>query len=244
MPATRVLVSRLESLFHLTAEERDAIAALPSRLVTLAPEQQIHRAGDRPTDCFVLLDGMVSSSRDIEDGKRQIMSFYVRGDMPDLRTLHLGVIDCDVYAVGPGRIAVIDHADLRRICDAHPRISAAFWRSTLVIAAIYREWIVNIGHRSALSRLAHLLCEMMVRHEAAGLARGGVCDLPLTQQHLSAATGLSAVHLNRTMQELRRRGLVVFTTGHLAIPDFPALAALANFNPSYLYITEPLPGAA
>ena len=236
MPATNTLVAKLESQFHLTPEERDAIAALPSRLVMLSPDEMIHRAGDRPKDCFVVLDGMVSSSRDIEDGKRQIMSFYVRGDMPDLRTLHLGVIDCDVIAIGPGQIAVIDHDDLRRLCERHPRIAAAFWRSTLVIAAIYREWIVNIGHRSALARLAHLLCEMMVRHEAAGLVRDGVCELPLTQMHLSAATGLSAVHLNRTLQELRKRGLVTFFGGRLTIPDRQGLAALANFSPDYLYL--------
>ena len=95
---------------------------------------------------------------------------------------------------------------------------------------------MNIGHRSALARLSHLLCEMMVRHEAAGLVHDGVCELPLTQMHLSAATGLSAVHLNRTLQELRKRGLVTFYGGRLAIPDRNALAALGNFSPDYLYL--------
>jgi CRP-like cAMP-binding protein len=239
MPATAALISRLECLFRLTDEEVSALAALPSRLVALGADELLHRAGDRPSGSFVVLSGLFSSSRLIEDGKRQIMSFYVPGDMPDLRTLHLGVMDCDVHAIGPCKIAVIEHDDLRALCDAYPRVAAALWRSTLVVASIYREWIVNIGHRSALARLAHLFCELVARLESVGLAKGGTCDLPLTQAHLGAATGLSAVHLNRTLQELRKRGLVVFGGGRLALPDRAALMALANFSPDYLYLSGP-----
>lgn len=236
MPATHLLLSKLERLFHLSQDERSAIVSLPSQLRAVAPEERIRSQGDRPGTCFLVLDGLVSSSRDIEGGKRQIMSFYVRGDLPDIRTLHLGVIDCDVFALSAGRIATLGQVDLRRLCDRHPRIAAAFWRSTLVIASIYREWIVNIGHRSALARLAHLMCELMTRLEAEGLASGNSCDLPLNQGHLGAATGLSAVHLNRTLQELRKRGLLSFANGRLTIPDREALAAVANFRPDYLYL--------
>lgn len=244
MPATRALVSKLESQFQLTSAEVEAIAALPSQLVSLADGERVHRVGDRPSTCFAVVDGLVCSARDIEDGKRQIMSFYLRGEMPDLRVLHLGIMDCDVYAVGPARIAVFDQGDIRHLCDTQPRIAAAFWRSTLVIASIYREWIVNIGHRSALARIAHLFCEMMARMESAGLAEGGKADLPLTQAHLSAATGLSAVHVNRTLQELRKRGLVAFGNGRLAIPDRAALAQVANFSEGYLYLpTRPAKAA-
>jgi CRP-like cAMP-binding protein len=233
---TETLLAKLERQFDLSPEERAAVAALPSRVVPVAPDERLHAAGDRPDSCLVVLDGLISSSRDIEDGKRQIMSFYVKGDMPDLRTLHLGLIDCDVFAMSPGRVAVVSHGDLRRLLDAQPRIAAALWRSTLVIAAIYREWIVNIGHRSALARVAHLMCEMMTRLESVGLAQGSTCDLPLTQAHLSAATGLSAVHVNRTLQELRRRGLLAFGNGRLSIPDRAALAQVAHFRPDYLYL--------
>lgn len=239
MPATPTLVQKLGAVFSLAPEELAAIGALPSRLVRLAGDEEIHRAGDCPTSCFVVVDGIVSSSKMIEDGKRQIMSFYVPGDMPDIRTLHLGLIDCDVHAVGPCRLAVIEHADLRALCEAHPRIASAFWRCTLVVGSVYREWIVNIGHRSALARVAHLLCEMMVRLEAIGRAGGKICDLPLTQVHLSQATGLSAVHVNRSLKELRKRELITFSGGRLTIPDWEGLTRLAYFRPDYLYLSDP-----
>lgn len=238
MPATTALLQTLGSFLSLEPQELAAIQALPSRLVKLGGDEEVLRAGDRPTDSFVVLDGLVSSSKMIEDGKRQIMSFYVPGDMPDIRSLHLGLIDCDVYTIGPCRLAVFEHADLRDLCDAHPRVAAAFWRSTLVVGSIYREWIVNIGHRSALARVAHLLCEMMVRLEAAGRAKGKICDLPLTQGHLSQATGLSTVQVNRSLQELRRRELITFSGGRLTIPGWDGLTRLAYFRPDYLYLSE------
>jgi CRP-like cAMP-binding protein len=238
LPATQTLVSKLETLFHLSQEELDAIRSLPGELRMIGPDEMVRRAGDRPSDCFVVVSGVVSSSRSIEGDKRQIMSFYVPGDMPDIRTLHLGRIDCDVISLSHSRLAFVRHEDLTRLCNENPRIAAAFWRSTLVVGAVYREWIVNIGHRSAISRLAHLFCEMMTRMEAAGLGREKTCDLPLTQIHLSQATGLSAVHVNRSLQELRRRGLVVFGNGKLGIPDWDALVRLANFRPDYLYLSE------
>jgi CRP-like cAMP-binding protein len=239
VPATITLVQKLGSLFDLDAHELAAISTLPSRLVQLAGDAEIHRAGDRPTSCFVVVDGLVSSSKMIEDGKRQIMSFYVPGDLPDIRTLHLGVIDCDVHTIGPSRLAMIEHADLWALITAHPRIASAFWRCTLVVASVYREWIVNIGHRSALARIAHLLCEMMVRLEAVGRASGRICDLPLTQVHLSQATGLSTVHVNRSLKELRQRGLITFAGRRLTIPDWDGLVRLAYFRPDYLYLADP-----
>ncbi|WP_218014218.1 Crp/Fnr family transcriptional regulator [Rubellimicrobium roseum] len=238
MPATHALVEKLSCLFDLAPEESAALHALPSRLVRLAGDEEIHRAGDCPTSCFVVLDGLVCSSKWIEDGKRQIMSFYVAGDLPDIRTLHLGVIDCDVTAVGPCQLAVIEHGDLQALCDAHPRIASALWRCTLVVGSVYREWIVNIGHRSALVRLAHLMCELMTRLEAVGHARDRICNLPLTQIHLSQATGLSAVHVNRSLQELRKRGLITFGGGRLTIPDWDGLTRLAYFRPDYLYLPQ------
>lgn len=236
--AIETLTGTLGRQFDLTPAERAAVSALGCDLREVEAEERIHAAGDRPEACLLVLDGIVSSSRDIEDGKRQIMSFYVRGDLPDLRTLHLGVIDCDVFALCPGRVASLPQRDLRRLSEQHPRVGAALWRSTLVIAAIYREWIVNIGHRSAIARLAHLMCELMTRLESVGLSDGQSCELPLTQAHLSAATGLSVVHLNRTLQELRRRGLLAFGGGRLTIPDRAALAAVAHFRPDYLYLPE------
>lgn len=239
MPATHALVERLECLFDPTDEELAAIRALPSHIVKVAGDERIHRAGDWPTSCFVVLDGLVCSSKLIEGDKRQIMSFYVTGDMPDIRTMHLGIMDCDVTSVGGCRVAMIEHRDLHALCAAYPRIASTLWRCTLVVGSIYREWIVNIGHRSALVRLAHLFCEMMTRLEAVGRAKEKICDLPLTQVHLSQATGLSAVHVNRSLQELRKRDLITFGGGRLTVPNWDELVRLANFRPDYLCLPEP-----
>jgi CRP-like cAMP-binding protein len=128
------------------------------------------------------------------------------------------------------------HKDLRRFCEHHPRLAAALWRATLVQGAISREWVVNLGQRPAISRLAHLLCEMMTRMEAVGLAYSGSCDLRLTQEDLSEATGLSVVHVNRMLQELRAQNLITFGQGRLTIHDQGALARLGDFRPDYLHL--------
>jgi CRP-like cAMP-binding protein len=239
MPVASVLTAKLDAMLHLTNAEVDAIHSMPMRLVALSADEVIHRMGDRPSSCVVVVEGIVSSSQPLEGDKRQIMGFSLPGDMPDLRTLHMGVIDCDVRAVSSCRVGFIDHEDLRTLCDAHPRITAALWRSTLLVASIYRQWIVNIGHRSAVNRLSHLFCELLTRLEAVGLVSNGSCHLPLTQLHLSQATGLSAVHVNRSLQELRKDGLIEFKNGRLLVPDREALARRANFRPEYLQQPRP-----
>lgn len=239
LPAVPTLIDKLERLTHLSEPELDALRALRTRVIELSRDEVLHRMGDKASHCFIVLEGIVSSSQPLEGDKRQIMAFFVPGDMPDLRTLHLDVIDCDVRAVSGGRVGLIDHGELQALCDRHPRITAALWRSALEVASVYRQWIVNIGHRSAMGRLSHLFCELMARLEAVGLVTDGSCHLPLTQVHLSQATGLSAVHVNRSLQELRKDGLIVFRNGRLSIPDREALARRANFRPDYL--ARPLP---
>ncbi len=161
--------------------------------------------------------------------------------MPDLQTLHLDVLDSDIGALTNCTLAYMAHGDLRTFCERHPRVAAALWRATLVESAIHREWVVNIGQRPAISRLAHLLCEMMTRMEAAGLAEGGSCDLRLTQENLSDATGLSVVHVNRTLQEIRAQNLITFGKGKLTIHDWNALARLGDFQTDYLHLRQPVP---
>ncbi|HVG47123.1 MAG TPA: Crp/Fnr family transcriptional regulator [Rubellimicrobium sp.] len=130
------------------------------------------------------------------------------------------------------------NSDLRRLCDEHPRIASLLWRATLIDAAVTHEWLVNLAQRQALSRLAHLFCEMATRLDVVGLVEDGSCHVGLVQQDLSEAMGLSVVHINRTVQELRTRQLISFSQGKLTIHDWDGLARLGDFQPDYLHLRD------
>lgn len=208
-------------------------------MTSVAAGQHIRQAGEKPSSCCLLLEGFASASQLTDGDKRQITAFFIPGDVPDLRTLHFGQMPRDIYAITACRLALIEHSDLHSLCESYPRIMAGLWRSSLVTKAICQEWIVNLGRNSAISRLAHLFCELMARLEAVGLARNGRCDLPLTQTHLGEATGLSRIHVNRSLQELRRQGLITFAYGQLIIHDWNGLARTGQFDPSYLHPLQP-----
>ena len=178
----------------------------------------------------------------VAGGKRQIMALHIAGDAPDLHSIHLNCLDSDIWAITDCRLSYMTHADLRALNRAHPRLGEDLWRTNLVEGAIYREWMANVGQREALSRMAHLFCEMMLRSEEVGLGENGTCPLPITQADLSEMTAMSNVHVNRTLQSLRERGLISFGKGSLTIHDWPALVALADFRSDYLHL-EPAKAA-
>ena len=125
------------------------------------------------------------------------MSFHIPGDIPDLQNLHLEIMDHSLATVVPTKVAFIPHEAVRTFLRAHPRIADVFWRETLIDAAVFREWVVNVGRRDAYARIAHVLCEIYVRFRAVGLVNGQAYQLPITQAELGDATGLSTVHVNR-----------------------------------------------
>jgi CRP-like cAMP-binding protein len=171
------------------------------------------------------------------------MSFYIPGDIPDLQSLHLEVMDHSLATVIASKVAFIPHdvvrAFLRAFLRAHPRIADVFWRDTLIDAAVFREWVVNVGRRDAYARIAHVLCEVYVRLRAVGLVNGRAFEMPVTQAELGDATGLSTVHVNRTLQELRGNGLITTKkNGRVAIEDWERLQAAGEFDATYLHIKE------
>src|SRR3954471_4554349 len=173
-----------------------------------------------------------------EEGKRQIFSFHIPGDIPDLQSLHLDVMDHSLSTLSACKVMFIPHetvCDLVRQC---PRIGDAFWRETLIDAAVFREWIMNLGRREAYGRMAHLLCEFYVRLRAVGLTNGDAYAMPLTQAELADATGLSAVHVNRTLQELRGEGLITWRAGSVAVLDWDRLKEAGEFDPAYLHLKK------
>ncbi|MGU3540400.1 Crp/Fnr family transcriptional regulator [Methylobacterium sp. A54F] len=229
-------VRKLESSGTFSPDERKALLKLPVTLRVLSPRQDAVRIGDRPSHCFLVQDGWVCRYAQLSNGRRQITAFHVAGDLPDLQSLHLPVLDHSISTLTIATLAFIPHEPLHGIIAKFPNLAAALWRNALVDAAISREWIVSLGRRSAYQRLAHLLCELYLRQEAVGLADGHSCSLPLTQSDLADATGLTPVHVNRMLQRLRRNGLVRIYGGQLTVLRWTDLVAAAIFDESHLHL--------
>jgi CRP-like cAMP-binding protein len=232
------MIRKLESIFTLTKDERQALEKLPMQIAVIKDNQDIVREGDCPSRSFGILSGFTCTYKITGEGKRQIMSFGIPGDIPDLQSLHLKVLDNSISTVSTCRVGFITHDDLRNLCERYPRITAALWRETLVEGAIFREWLLNIGRRDAYNRVAHLFCEMLVRLRAVGLAKGYTFDLPITQGKLADAFGVSTVHVNRVLQQMRADGLIETKGTRLTIPDWDRLKDVGEFTPRYLHLKQ------
>lgn len=232
------MIRKLESIFRLTDEERQALAALPVQVAIFKPDQDIVRIGDHPSQSCLVLEGFTCVYKLTAEGKRQIVAFHVPGDVPDLQSLHLTVMDTSVATVSPCRLGFIPHEALHDLCNRFPRITAALWRETLVDASLFREWMTGIGRREAYNRMAHLLCELLVRLKAVGLVQDQSFDLPITQVELADAIGASTVHVNRVLQELRADGLIRSKGTQMHILDWERLKEAGDFDPLYLHLRQ------
>jgi CRP-like cAMP-binding protein len=233
-----LLIRRLEAITSISEDEKKAILNLPVKLTDLRADADIFREGDRPSQCCLLVEGFLTRYKDLSNGKRQIMAFYVPGDIPDLLSLHIDVMDHSLATIAPSKAAFIPHDALRRLIDQHSRIANAFWRDTLIDAALFREWIVNVGSRDAYTRIGHLICEVFMKLKAVGLTDGNSFDFPITQGEIGDATGLSTVHVNRSIMALRADGLIILEKGRCTIPDLKRLKKAAMFDPTYLHLTR------
>lgn len=221
----------------LSPHDKTRISALAHKAVReAAPRRDLIREGERPRGILIILDGWACAYKQLPDGRRQITSFLVPGDLGEPKAHLLNEMDHSIGAITPARYAEIDAGDFARLVADSPGLARALWRHELTLSSINREWVLNVGQRSAYERLAHLLCELFAKMEAAGLARGDSCDFPLTQADLGDATGLTAVHVNRTLQALRADGLIELRGRRLAIRDLAALRRVAHFNPNYLHL--------
>ena len=231
-----VLIRKLESIATLTAEEKRAVEHLPFHGRTLGAHQDILREKDRPAQCCLIVDGWACRYKILVEGRRQIMSFHIPGDVPDLESLHLRVMDHSIATLTPCTVAIIPHENMRDLALRFPGVGSALWRDTLVDAAIFREWMTSNGRRSAFGRVAHLFCELYLKLEAVGLADAHRCELPITQVELADALGLTSVHVNRTLQAMRSQGLITWREKTLVIEDWRALSAAGEFDPNYLHL--------
>jgi CRP-like cAMP-binding protein len=230
-----LMIRKLESIFTLADEEKQALQDLPIQTLSLKAGQDIVRIGDRPSQSCLILEGFTCVYKLTSEGKRQIMALHVPGDIPDLQSLHLKVMDNSIATISPCAVGFIQHEDLRHLCDRYPRLTAAFWRETLVDASIFREWLLNIGRREAYTRMAHLLCEFLMRLKAVGLVEDGSFELPITQAELADAIGTSSVHVNRVLQALRADGLIQTKRTQVSVPDWEKLKEAGEFDPLYLH---------
>ena len=230
------LIRKLESIFDLSEDERQSLENLPMRVTAIYADQDIVREGDRPSRCGLLLSGFACTYKVTAQGKRQIVSFNIPGDISDLQSLHLKVLDSSISTMSPCRVGFITHEALRDLCIRHPRIAVALWRGTLIDAAVFREWVVNVGRREGTSRVAHVLCELLVRLRAVGLVEDHACDLPITQTEFADAVGFTTVHVNRILQQLRNDGLIELKGERLFVPDWERLKQTGEFDPAYLHL--------
>jgi CRP-like cAMP-binding protein len=235
-PKYNPMIRKLESIFTLTDDERHALQTLPMQVVAIKTDQAIVREGDSPSRACLILSGFAATYKMTRDGPRQIVSFNLPGDIPDLQSLHLNVIDNGISTISPCSVGFITHDDLRNICERYPRITAAFWRETLIDGAIFREWVLNVGRREAYTRLAHVFCELLARLRAVGLVEDHACDLPITQGEFADAIGVSTVHVNRVLQQLRADGLIELKGDRLTVYDWDKLKEAGEFDPTYLHL--------
>ncbi|WP_366849543.1 Crp/Fnr family transcriptional regulator [Methylobacterium sp.] len=196
------------------------------------------RDGDRPSQCCLLLSGWACRYKLLSEGRRQILSFHIPGDPPDLQSLHIQTMDHSLATLTEAKVAFISHESLRDLTARFPGIAAILWRDTLVDAAVFREWMVGMGRRSAFERIAHLFCELYLKLQAVGLAENYRCPLPVTQADLGDALGLSNVHVNRVLQEMRGKSLITLRSHTLVIEDWRELLRFAEFDPSYLRLKK------
>jgi CRP-like cAMP-binding protein len=236
-------VRTLETHSALCAEDREAVLALPFTLKTLEPQSYTVREGQAPQACAVLLSGFAYRQKLAGDGSRQILSLHIPGEALDFQNLFLDVSDHNVQTLTRAEMALIPRADLQHLARSRSAIGHAILVTMLVEASIFREWVLNVGQRDARSRLAHLLCEIAVRLETQGLADENGYELPMTQEQLADALGLTPVHINRTIMSLEADGFIKRDKRRIHFPEWRRMREVADFNQRYLHLEPQLSGA-
>lgn len=238
MDPTHSLIRKLEARDLLSDEERDALSGLVDRIQTYAPGDIVVAEGRDLTESQLLVSGLCARSKAMADGRRQITELHIDGDFVDLHGFLLKRLEHDVIAISAIRMAMVPHARLKPITEQFPHLTRMLWLSTLMDAAIHREWIVSAGRRTALEQVGHLLCELLLRYRVVGQAREDRLPLSLTQEQLADACGLTPVHVNRVIGQLRTESLVDWRRGEVVFLDFDGLAARSGFEPGYLILNR------
>lgn len=238
--AVQPLIDKLDRFVPLTDEEREALRHLARNPQRHRRGADLIAEGDKPTSVFLLLEGWAFRYKQLADGSRQIMAYLIPGDLCDIRIFLFEEMDHSIGLLSDSTVVKIPAAEMLDILDRFPRIERGLLWATLVDEATLREWLLNVGQRDALQRLSHLFCELSVRLSVVGLVdHDETFVMPLTQAQLADTTGMTTVHVNRSLQRLRKDGLIATTEGKLTILDFERLAEVGGFNDVYLHTDGP-----
>jgi len=236
--AAHWLLLKLAQYDRLSPTEIAVISALPDKVKRIERGADIVAEGSRPRFSTLLTEGYCARYTVLEDGRRQFSALHVPGDFVDLHSFLIKKMDHGVLALTSCSVAEVPHRSLARVTSSEPHLTRLLWLSTLVDAAIHRQWIVAMGAMNAQARMAHLVCEMYLRLQAVGLADAYQLAFPLTQTELADTLGLSIVHTNRMLQELRTRGLVRWSGGMIEILNWDELRQTAMYDPTYLSMRQ------
>lgn len=237
--ALEPLIRKLEYRQKFSAEDREALLALPHTVKRFEPHHYIVRERDEATHSCLMVSGFSVRHKIVGAGFRQIVAIHMKGEMVDLQNSLLGTADHSVQMLTEGYVAMIPREEIVRIAFERPAIGKALWIDTLVDGSIFREWIANVGRRDARARIAHLLCEFSLRLQHAGLADEDGYRLPMTQEQLGDATGLTSVHVNRTIKALEAEGLISrITPRAINIGNWKDLADAGDFDSAYLHMKK------
>jgi CRP-like cAMP-binding protein len=229
------LVRRLQTSSGISEEDIREVHELPITVREYPAERAVVRDGERATECCLIAEGFCVRSKTISDGRRQILSIHIPGEIPDLMSLFLHVMDHDLSTLTPCTLGFIKHETLQKLHRRRPNVAEMFWRDTLIDSAMFREWIVNVGQRPAPARLAHVMIELRERLKVIGRADGNRFDMPLTQEQIGEALGITAVHANRVIKQLRQDGIVDLHRGRVTVLDEGKFQELADFDNRYLH---------
>jgi CRP-like cAMP-binding protein len=233
-----VHLEKLRARDTISATEEQVILGLASEVVEVAQDRTFIRHGQDLAQSTLLLEGWMARAKDLPSGERQIAELHVAGDFVDLHSFTLKRLDHDIITITRCRVALVPHDRLKELTERCPHLARVYWFMTNMDAAIHREWTVSLGRRAAIGRMAHLFCELNVRLGIVALARDNSYDFPLTQSELAECLGLTPVHVNRTLQELRRMRLLDLKNRRVTILDLPGLKGVADFDDAYLYLEK------
>ena len=229
------LIAKLETRAPLREEDREALHTLYDDCRDIGARRSLIREGDRPDHVILMIEGWAARYKLLPDGARQITAFLIPGDFGDLHVTVLGHMDHGITTLTRSKVAFIPRAGIDALTE-RPSLIKAFWWATLVDSAVLRAWIVNVGRRDAAEAVGHLFCELYVRMKNVGLVNGRRFELPLTQEEIADALGLTSVHVNRVLQRMRSDELISLRQGLLTILDYRRLEEASGFDANYLHI--------
>jgi CRP-like cAMP-binding protein len=229
-----LFIHKLRHGAALTPEDAAALAALPFSVRNAEPRSDFGAESDAMRSIPIILEGWACRYRLLENGKRQVVTLLLPGDLCEPFGVLPNFLDRSLAAITAVRYASAQIATIRTLAKENIRIETALWWDLMMATEIEREHLVSLGRRSASERMGHLFCELHFRLAMVGLADSTGFELPVSQADLGDLLGLSAVHVNRSLQELRRSQLISLSGRWLRIHDMAALRDVSYFDSAYL----------